>query len=380
MPSLPPQKRGTNLLTQVSIHPGSGAVTMDVNFSAQESKERQGELISLYTELLDAFSSSGSIISIWSKQLRRLKRRWLAKRIDKIIRTNIYQKFAELKQQGADTVTAAMGNDRLVAGQGRNITSLSLRGLDDLNERIVQDTCDQLKTFLLAGHDTTSILLQWCFYELTRSPGVKSRLYTELDDIFGPDPDPASIMAQLLERGEELVNRMTYTSAVIKELLRLHAPVGTVRRPPPGSGFTLRLPDGKELCLDGLVVYNCPNIIQRDETVYGDTADLFIPERWLGNSDTSMAANEDDGSTSGGKKTVPPSAWRPFERGPRNCIGQELANIEARVILACCVRRYDFIKVGLGELDLDEKGQPVMTDSGQYRVKTEMYTVGSPLR
>lgn len=40
--------------------------------------------------------------------------------------------------------------------------------------------------------------------------------------------------------------------------------------------------------------------------------------------------------------TFPENGWRPFERGPRNCIGQDLAQLEARIILALVVRRFDF--------------------------------------
>lgn len=69
-----------------------------------------------------------------------------------------------------------------------------------------------------------------------------------------------------------------------------------------------------------------------------------------------------------------------FERGPRNCIGQELANIEGYVILAMILRRYDFVKVGLGETALDEKGQPILdSETGQYKVTSELYPVSIPL-
>ena len=43
---------------------------------------------------------------------------------------------------------------------------------------------------------------------------------------------------------------------------------------------------------------------------------------------------------------IPPGAWRPFERGPRNCIGQELALIEGKVVLAAVTRGLRFEKVG----------------------------------
>jgi len=343
---------------------------MDVDFGAQETKERKGELITLYGDLLDTFNQSGSMIPL-PNPLIRLKRRSLAKRIDALLKRIVQAKFAELKARESGTATPTGGTN-----SSRNLTSLSLQGLDELDDATADDTVDQLKTFLLAGHDTTSILLQWCFYELSRSPRIRNRLIAELDAVFGPDTDPESVRRQLLESGGEQLKRMSYTSAVIKELLRMYAPAGTARMPPPGTGFTVRLPDGKEVCLDGLVVYNCANIIQRDQSVYGEWADLFIPERWLGSSDPAVASGELGDKV---KTSVPASAWRPFERGPRNCIGQEMANIEARVILACCMRRYDFVKVGLGELDLDEKGSPILNEKGQYKVKSEMYSVSRPL-
>jgi cytochrome P450 len=80
----------------------------------------------------------------------------------------------------------------------------------------------------------------------------------------------------------------------------------------------------------GVSVFNCVTSIHRDPQIYGETANEFVPERWL----------------HGAAEAIPASAWRPFERGPRNCIGQELANIEARVVIALVARRYDFSKVG----------------------------------
>lgn len=152
---------------------------------------------------------------------------------------------------------------------------------------------------------------------------------------------------------------MHYINAVIKETLRLHPPAGTVRMTEPGTGFTIRAATGEEYCLDGLIMYSCQSIIQRDPNVYGDTADDWVPERWLDEK----------------AKSIPPSAWRPFERGPRACIGSELANLESRVIIAIVARNYDFIKTGLGESDLDEKGLPMLNEKGQYKSKSELYNV-----
>lgn len=72
---------------------------------------------------------------------------------------------------------------------------------------------------------------------------------------------------------------------------------------------------------------------------------------------------------------IPESAWRPYERGPRRCTGAELANMEALVVLACVARQYDFVKVGLGEFELDEKEKPILDDKGYYKTKSTLFTV-----
>lgn len=80
----------------------------------------------------------------------------------------------------------------------------------------------------------------------------------------------------------------------------------------------------------------------------------------------------------GGK--IPPSAWRPFERGPRNCMGQDLAIIEARVVLALVVRRFEFEKAGIGRVVVDAGGKGVVEgESGQLRVVGGLYNVSTDL-
>lgn len=51
--------------------------------------------------------------------------------------------------------------------------------------------------------------------------------------------------------------------------------------------------------------------------------------------------------------SLPAGAWRPFERGPRNCIGQELAMLEAKVVMCAVTRGLKFEKVGLTGRDGD---------------------------
>ena len=324
---------------------------MDKDFNAQKAPSERSELINLYLELLDSYRAlEDSPVANWIiHPIAVYQQKRLARRIDPLIAAIVRDKHAELRS-GAEA--------------SRSVLSLSLRDVEVLTPDVLQQTVDSLKTFLFAGHDTTSIVLQWSFYELERSPRVARALCAELDELFGPDPDPRTVMNVLVERGDDVMRRMVYTSAFIKEILRLYPPAGSARYAPPGSGFFVTGRDGRQYCLDGMVIYLCATLIQRDPAVYGPTADEFIPERWLG-----------DGEEEKGGK-IAASAWRPFERGPRNCIGQELANIESKIILACVARRYEFVKVGLGAIKRDEKGERVV-EGGKCVAETELYSVSA---
>jgi cytochrome P450 len=264
--------------------------------------------------------------------------------------------------------------DEIQAGDGsskdRSVLALALKETDTLTPMILQNISDQIKTFLFAGHDTTSILLQRLYYVLSIHPKCLAKIRSEHDSIFG-DADPREVF---LARPDETVKALVYTSACIKEALRLWPPAGSARM--SHNGLKLTTSDGEQICLDECVLYIIHHIIQRDPKVYGETANDFVPERWVGDTDTSSATVDQDGLAAGESK-IPVSAWRPFERGPRNCIGQELANLEARVILACTVRRYDFEKVGRGEVVRDEKGQPIIDEKGKYKTKDELISVSN---
>jgi cytochrome P450 len=275
-------------------------------------------------------------------------------RLDAAVKRCITDKFAAMQIEEAKNA------------KDRSVLALALKDTDALTPVVLQSIADQVKTFLFAGHDTTSILLQRLFYALSIHPQCLGKMRAEHDSIFG-DSDPRGVF---LARPDETLKALIYTSACIKEALRLWPPAATARM--SHNGFTLRTPSGEDVCVDECVIYLCQHIIQRDRKVYGETADEFVPERWVGDSDTSTSTNEEGHTTTG---QIPISAWRPFERGPRNCIGQELANLEARVILACVMRRYDFVKIGVGETETDEKGKPIVDEKGRYRTKSDLLSV-----
>ncbi|KAI0425614.1 cytochrome P450 [Xylaria sp. FL1042] len=318
-----------------------GVAVMEIDLKAQDSFQ-QGELIRLMGQLTQTYLDDKANSPWWIVPITTVKRYRLSRRIDSLIKETIQRKYSRMKQEGQ---------------RSRSILALSLQDRDSLTAELLSETADQVRSFLFAGHDTNTSTLEWTIYELSRTPRAIKAIREELNEVLGTNSDSQAICAILAERGEQLLPKLGYLNAVIKETLRLHPPGGTARMSAPGSGFTVSTAEGEELLVDGTVIYSCPSIIHRDRNAFGDTADDWVPERWLGD-----AANG-----------IPASAYRPFERGPRSCIGIELANLEPRIIIALIARRYDVTKVGLGESLLDEKGLPVINEKGQFRTKSDLY-------
>ncbi|KAI1342194.1 cytochrome P450 52A11 [Xylariaceae sp. FL0016] len=322
-----------------------GIVTFDMDLNAQIDG-KQSSVLTTYRSLQQAYTKRDQtkhwLLKWFTKNEREI--RHLDKKLDGILKETIKKEHAKLMR---GDVTAS-----------RSAAALSLHGIEKLTPQLLQQTSDTCRGFLFAGHDTTSILMQWAFYELHKSPGALKALKSELDEVFGPDPSPSSVINQLLGHNNgELMSRLTYTDAIIKETLRLYPPGTTARLAPRGSGTTLTLPDGTQLVVDGLILSPVARVIQRDPAIFGETRDDFRPERWIGPE----------------ASKIPDSAWRPYERGPRRCTGSELANMEARIVLACVARRFDFVKVGLGELELDEAGKPILDEKGYYKTVSALF-------
>jgi cytochrome P450 len=333
-----------------------GGLVTNIDCKAQGDSEQVHDIVRNFRTLKNVYTGDNGLMASWMNPLLRAKKIIYSRRLDLAVKAYVKEKFADIKS-AQDTKEK----------KDRSVLALALADVEELTPYILQSTADQVKSFLFAGHDTTSILLQRLFYALSIHPDCLAKIRAEHDAVFG-DAEPHDVF---LKRPDETMKALKYTSACIKEALRLWPPAASARM--SHNGFKLRTSEGEDVAVDNCVIYLCHHIIQRDPKVYGETANDFVPERWVGDSDTS-ASTEDDGPSTGESK-IPISAWRPFERGPRNCIGQELANMEARVILACVMRRYDFVKVGLGEVETDEAGQPVMDQTGKYKTKSELINV-----
>ncbi|KAH7007795.1 cytochrome P450 [Macrophomina phaseolina] len=180
-----------------------------------------------------------------------------------------------------------------------------------------------LRLFMFAGHDTTSSTIIYTFHMLSQNPGCLSRIRAELDTVLGPDLSSAGAH---LSNQPALANQMHYTTACIKETLRMCPPVGTIRAGNPDA--ILIDEDGTRYPTDGMIISVSHLAIHRNPRYYPD-ADTFNPERWLVPTDHPLHP--------------PKEAFRPFEHGARNCIGQTLAMLELKIVLALTVREFDVV-------------------------------------
>ncbi len=176
---------------------------------------------------------------------------------------------------------------------------------------------DECSTFLFAGEDTTSSLLSWAAYELSRSPADQAAIRDELRRVFGPGPVAGPISLEALRRLE-------HVGAVIKEALRLWPPVPILTRVNQGGGLTV---DGRAVPVGAVLELNI-YAAHRDPDAWPEP-DAFRPARWLGVEGAAGAAARG------------PYAFVPFIAGPRNCIGQKLATQEAAAALAVLLSRFE---------------------------------------
>lgn len=110
---------------------------------------------------------------------------------------------------------------------------------------------------MVGGEDTTAAMIQWTIYELSKHPEVIANMLIEHASVFGLDLDPLSTLSSDPE-ASKLLHKLPYTTAILKEILRLHPAAGTSRRVPQGSNCLVKMADprtGKdvEISLDNTV-------------------------------------------------------------------------------------------------------------------------------
>jgi sterigmatocystin biosynthesis cytochrome P450 monooxygenase len=189
---------------------------------------------------------------------------------------------------------------------------------EDMPDSLRVDIVDSVKAIIFAGYDATAATLCWILYLLHRYPRVQARLKQELDAVFPISPEET---AAAIRANHHLVGELPYTTAVIKETLRIFPPASGLRAGAPQTETLTEPRTGQVFPMWAhCAVWPCAHMIHRNTRFFPEPLQ-FIPERWL-RAETPFPDSELFTSKAG------KDAFRAFGRGPRACIGSELAMMQ----------------------------------------------------
>ncbi|CAE7558331.1 CYP102A5 [Symbiodinium natans] len=250
--------------------------------------------VSINSSLYGAFDIMGS------------QARWFKSQLDKL--NGMLDEIITACREGRSTGSSNSLLHALIAAKcpltGRSFTQSELQ--------------DQLLTMLVAGHKTTTLLLTWSLYYIGRSPQVEKKLFSELRQVFGGDMERAPT-------GEDL-RRLKYMDMVVRETLRLCAPVQVAQRgltQPVECGKYTLLPGGHSGRGNSWVAIHIMGI-SLSKKYWGSDAMEFIPERF---EPEKLAKFH-------------PFQFMPFGGGRRLCIGNLFAIIQAKTLLSITLRKF----------------------------------------
>lgn len=224
----------------------------------------------------------------------------------------------ELNSILCDTIRSRWEQRKVEAAKGivrkQDIMDKVMSQVTEMSEATVKQLRDDIKTMLLAGHETSAALLTWATYEVMRHPAIMKELIDEATEVFGSYAKSGEIPKI------DVVKKLRWAPAILRETMRLHPPVPITMRlavkddfiPKAESGldYDITIPKGATVGIGIHGAHMRPDIFPRPEE--------FIPQRML-----DEAFDEID-----------PYAFIPFINGPRNCLGQHLAFAETQIVLS----------------------------------------------
>ncbi|HMF93897.1 MAG TPA: cytochrome P450 [Vicinamibacterales bacterium] len=222
-------------------------------------------------------------------------------------RRNLHEKRALARLDAI--LRALIVERRSTAAHRDDLLSVLLRATDEESSVRMSDRQlrDEMMTLFLAGHETTATALTWTWYLLSQHPDVDARLMVELERVLGHRTPTVADLTNL-----------PYTDMVVREALRLYPPAPGVAREPIEDvtidGYVV--PRGSLISIDTYAMHRDPRFFHDPER--------FDPERFA----------------AGWEDRIPRYAYLPFGGGPRICIGNGFALMEARLILATVAQRF----------------------------------------
>jgi cytochrome P450 len=265
---------------------GVGSTLFDSDFRAEA--ERIGRALEVCLDQATLRLMSMGLLRPWIPTPGNLKANAAERELDTLVR---------------DLIARVRGGDA-----GGHMLPRLLAAKDETGAGMTdQQLLDEVKSMIVAGHETTSLALSWAFYLLSRHPEAEARLVEEASRVLGgrrPTVDD--------------VPKLEYTRMVLLETMRLYPPVpGVPRIAREADSF-----DGIDVAAGENVVINIYTTHRHPE-LWPDP-ETFDPERF-------SAARAD---------SILPYSYLPFLFGRRVCLGEHFAMLEATLALAMIADRY----------------------------------------
>jgi cytochrome P450 len=220
-----------------------------------------------------------------------------------------HRRFLEQRRALAEVVDSLIAERRRSGEDKGDFLSMLLEAEDPETGEKMSDRAvkDQVKTFLIAGHETTATTLGWTFSLLSKYPDAARRVQDEVSSALdgrAPTPDDTK--------------SFPYMAMVLHESLRLYPPLWAFARTPleddEVDGY--RVPAGRTVLLSPYITHRHPEFWDDPE---GFDPERFTPERSEGR---------------------PRFAYFPFSGGPRGCIGFPFAMLELHLVLPRILQRF----------------------------------------
>ncbi len=211
-----------------------------------------------------------------------------------------------------DSLVYRIISERRASGNGNHndLLALLMSAMDeDGSQMSRQQLHDEAMTLFIAGHETTAQMLSWTWFALSENPAAETRLHEDLCAALNQRAFAPADLGQL-----------PYLRAVMNEVLRLFPPAYIMARenvePVELGGYEFA---------PGTTILFSQWVTHRDPRFFEDP-DAFRPERWL----------------DGLEDRLPRCAYFPFGAGPRRCLGEGFALLEAATVIATIARRFSF--------------------------------------
>ena len=285
----------------IKLHANKMSETLDRQQEINVMSESTQVTLNIITDTLFGVVDSGNNDEIEENLPFALK--YMIKRVTSSLNSPMW--FPSKKNRKFKKVTRSLKNiifkileQKKKEGYSDDLLSwlMQIQDEDTLKGMTKDQLKDEILTFYLAGHETTAVSLTWGLYYLLNNDEVLEKLQNEINTV-----NP-SVSTEWKE-----INKMGYLDLVVKEILRKASPIWVLGRE------AIKDDDFDEFKLKkGESVIFSPFMLHHHEDYWGNP-DSFNPDRF--------------------KEEIAPNTYLPFGAGPRQCIGNNFAIMELKVLL-----------------------------------------------